>query len=366
MDIILYGAGDLGRKFLEKSRDIYADEEIRVIGYGDSHKEGAFMGLPILDLSDISRYRSCRIVICIIHMEVVFEVFRKLKNIGYRDIYLYLGKDQCFSRDLWNGECEKMDIEEIGEYPLPHAELQSADWCNLNCRGCNHYSPLYDHVFPDRKKRIQDIRTLKSIFSYVGRIYLLGGEPFLNPEINLYISEIRDIYPNTTMVIMTNGLLIPKIKAETLKLIHDHHVIIQISDYDVTHKALPEIIEILSEYRIDYNIEYNSRKTEFFQPLALRTDSPYQRCNANGCYAVKDGKIARCPQLMYLSAVNKKFHVELPEEGILDLKEGLDPAWLWEELHKEVPLCRHCTAKARPWKSCGLSQVADDFIDMSI
>ena len=53
---------------------------------------------------------------------------------------------------------------------------------------------------------------------------------------------------------------------------------------------------------------------EFIQPLAIRADSPYRNCNARGCYAVKDGKIARCPQLMYVPAVNKYLGLKLPEE----------------------------------------------------
>lgn len=310
--MIIYGAGDLGEKFLERLRS--TDEDVQVVGYADSYRTGNYMGLTALDITDVSKYGGLRIVICIIHMEFVFEVFHLLKGLGYRDIYLYLGKDKCFANDIWNGECEKLDIEEIGDYPLPHVEVQPADWCNLNCRGCNHYSPLYAHVFPDREKRIRDIRVLKTIFTYVGRIYLLGGEPFLNPEIDMYVSEIRAVYPKTTIVIMTNGLLIPKLKPEVLRLLHDCHIIVQVSDYNVTHKILDKIKDKLLEYQIDYNIEYNRRKVEFIQPLAIRTDSPYRNCNARGCYAVKDGKIARCPQLMYVPAVNKYLGLKLPEE----------------------------------------------------
>ena len=94
MDVIVYGAGDLGKKFLDMLHS--RQEDVRVVGYADSNKTGEYMGLPIVDITDVSRYDGFRIVICIIHMEFVFEVFHMLKKLGYMDIYLYLGKDKCF------------------------------------------------------------------------------------------------------------------------------------------------------------------------------------------------------------------------------------------------------------------------------
>lgn len=50
---------------------------------------------------------------------------------------------------------------------MPQAEIHVADYCNLNCRGCTHFSPIFEREIPEFDVRINDIMLLKKkIFEY--------------------------------------------------------------------------------------------------------------------------------------------------------------------------------------------------------
>jgi MoaA/NifB/PqqE/SkfB family radical SAM enzyme len=105
-----------------------------------------------------------------------------------------------------------------------HVEMHISDACNLNCRGCAHFAPTFENKLPDIESRLNDVRRLKGKVSHIIRFYILGGEPFLNPQIDDYVREIRKILPTTELYIVTNGLLINKLKSETLQTIRDNNV----------------------------------------------------------------------------------------------------------------------------------------------
>lgn len=47
---------------------------------------------------------------------------------------------------------------------MPQAEIHVADYCNLNCRGCTHFSPIFEREIPEFDVRINDIMLLKKNF----------------------------------------------------------------------------------------------------------------------------------------------------------------------------------------------------------
>lgn len=359
MEIVIYGTGTNGAE-AKKIIDKYYSGSIRIKGFLDSYVDGEFMGKPILRLDQVDKETT--IVIAIKPPIWIAEIYNFLREKGYKNLYWYfamsrfIGKrknflvDECFKTDTW-GVC-----------PLPTVELHISDKCNLNCKGCTHFSPLFSDLGTSLEERLEDIKILRSKFSNIIRLDLLGGEPLLNPELSGYVEEMRKILPNTFIQIFTNGLLIPRLSEETLKCIKENSVTFSISEYEPTHRMMDRITDTLEKYEIDYIVLKSDTRMIFNKPISVSKNTRYpQNCISNGCILVSDGKIARCPTLMYIYKFNEKFGQNLPTDGIMDLRSCPGGQELLDKLCEEVPLCKHCIKCDIPWEVCGKEISIEDF-----
>ena len=85
------------------------------------------------------------------------------------------------------------------------------DHCNLNCKGCGHFSPLAPKSFLDIETFENDLRRLNELLN--GNIYcfeLMGGEALLHPQLEDFI-EITAQYVSGMKHLCTNGVLLPKL-----------------------------------------------------------------------------------------------------------------------------------------------------------
>ena len=63
-------------------------------------------------------------------------------------------------------------------------EIHLCDHCNLNCKGCGHFSPLAQKRFLDPAVFERDCRQLSKLSNRkIELIDLMGGEPLLHPHI---------------------------------------------------------------------------------------------------------------------------------------------------------------------------------------
>ena len=93
---------------------------------------------------------------------------------------------------------------------LSQVEFHLVDHCNLNCAHCDHFTPLSKPCFIPVEDILSDFKKLKRIFDNVGKIYILGGEPLLHPQLLELFSPLREIYPKSELIIITNGILLEK------------------------------------------------------------------------------------------------------------------------------------------------------------
>lgn len=359
MKVLIYGAGVRGKQALELIKHDYKSD-CEVIGFIDKNKLGEYEGYPIYRLEKIDSFIG-RIIIALNDFEMAKSVCQLLRTRGHADIFWFQYKKMVLKHeDFFIEQCG--DCRNWAADMLPQVEMHIIDACNLNCRGCTHFSPIFPNKLPDLMLRLSDVRQLKQKVSYIMKFYILGGEPFLNPEINDYIRGIRKVLPDTQLYIVTNGLLIDHLSKEILECIKDNQVWVSISEYQPTHKKIDTICRILNEYNILYEIRKASVKENFCLPLSLNENSKYPRtCISNGCVIICDGKIARCPQLIYISYFNKYFGTNLPEKGIMDLESCPKGEELLAVLRKEILLCKHCVENEIPWSTCGTKPRLEDF-----
>lgn len=358
MKTYIYGAGAIGKHVIDKMNRYGEPAD----GFIDSYKTGSYAGYPIVPLEEVNE--ESEVIISILNTNDILDVYYKLKQVGLKKIFWFYDSGECDKcveeENFFEAEC--MDLSEWGELIMPHVELHISDKCNLNCRGCTHFSPLFDEIGADVGKKLADIKALKNIFSDIFRIDILGGEPLLNPDLKEYMIELRSILPRTYIQIYTNGLLIPQLESDVLKTIADNDIGITISEYYPTHQMIDKIKDCLKQYHIKYRIaEYDSKQL-FNTPISLSENSKYpQKCISDGCITVANGLIARCPTLMYISKFNEYFEQHLPTEGIYRISDYTDGKELLADMKKEVPLCRHCIECEMEWSICGKDKKIEDF-----
>lgn len=359
MEIVIYGTGANGAE-AKRVIDMHYSESVKIMGFLDSYADGEYMGIPILKLEEVNR--ETIIVIAIKPPRWIAEIYNLLRENGFKNLYWYFAMSRIMEKrqNFLLDECRPTN--DWGDCPLPTVELHISDKCNLNCKGCTHFSPLFSDLGASLEDRLEDIKILRSKFTNIIRLDLLGGEPLLNPELNKYVIKMREILPTTFIQIFTNGLLIPRLSEETMRCIKENKLTFCISEYEPTHRIMDKITNVLDRHKIDYIVLKNDIRTMFNKPISVSENTKYpQQCISNGCILVSEGKIARCPTLMYIDKFNERFGQSLPSDGIMDLRSCPSGQQLLDKLQEEVPLCKHCIKCDMPWEVCGKEISIEDF-----
>lgn len=229
---------------------------------------------------------------------------------------------------------------------LMQLEFHLADHCNLNCKGCSHFSNLVpEPVFSDKAQFLRDITQLSGYFSQIHNFYLLGGEPLLNPEIADYIIALRHVFPYTQIIIVTNGLLLLSLNNSLLQTIRENRVHISISDYTCLNRE--KIIAFVKENML--SAELREGKEYFSKYLNPQGNSDpaetFSNCIRRNCTFLAKGKIAACCQPFVVHYFNNYFHESIPEDEGIDLYEtGLDGWEIQKRLITPMNTCRYCSA----------------------
>lgn len=146
----------------------------------------------------------------------------------------------------------EQDFLFIDDYNKPRLEsfqVHLTDMCNLNCKGCGHFSNIAKEPRSlELGKYRDDLQQLRSMFWGVERIYLLGGEPLLYQNISEVIKQTRRIFPDSEIHITTNGLLLPKMEDNFFDVVNMTKSHIEISMYPKTYENREEISNVLEKH----------------------------------------------------------------------------------------------------------------------
>ena len=131
--------------------------------------------------------------------------------------------------------------------------------CTLACSHCNMFMPHF--VSPNHR----DIEIIKSdidlffnISDYVSVFHLVGGEPFLHPQMEDVIRYVlhNHIDKIDKFIITTNGTILPK--QSTLELLKTNDVILSVSDYsdklENIQKKVEKVIQTFKEWDINHYV----------------------------------------------------------------------------------------------------------------
>lgn len=293
----------------------------------------------------------------------------ELIKLGVRleDIY-YVPREYFLKDSFTLPEAENMFTPYLDCGYLPYLEYHVADHCNLNCRGCEHYSPLVKEPrFTDYEKFAKDLNKLSEFITDIGVIRILGGEPLLNNELHKYVTLTRKLYPYSCITIVTNGILIKQMASELIDAIKENDIFVHISWYPPLRNSQESILDFLDFNEIKYT--KNMAFTEEFtmkQSLKGDTDkeSVFLSCFQAHCNNLYDGKLGACFFPFVTKYFNDTFNQCLPiNENISLYDENLTTNKIKSFLLTPLERCKYCgESKNIKWEQASVNPTLSDWI----
>lgn len=258
---------------------------------------------------------------------------------------------------------------------LRYIHISVTNSCNLNCKKCLNFSNLVvEKNFLDLIKFESYLKQLKKKFDKILNFNLLGGEPLLNPQLDVYISLIRKYFVGTRIGILTNGLLLTKIPEKLIDTMTSCQAFFSIAQYPPTQKKLKEIVDFLERKQIDYVI--TPAVTQFEKMISLKEENGekafakrLQNQRDCECHTIDDGRIYLCMSIPRLYAMQDYFDIHIEEDELknssIDLMSDEMDGWeMLQCLRRPVSLCRFCSSEDvwEPWET-GYPQKGDWIVD---
>jgi hypothetical protein len=266
------------------------------------------------------------------------EIEEELKEIGVRN---------CVGRSQMGNDLRWMDVD-LSKPELDYIEYHVSWHCNLQCKGCGHYSNLQDTpMFGDLEQYTKDLRQIHSLVSNVKKIRLMGGEPLLNPICDEFVQVTRNEFPYADIRVVSNGLLIPNCDEKLLITMRENGAQFDVSQYPPTEKIVDNIIDRCNKYGVNVNI--SPLINYFFASSDGSTvsdvESNWNSCESQHCRFLYNGKMAVCgvPLINMVMKEKTKFKGVIEEQDIVDL---YDPNLTSEEFVKKmnspISMCKYC------------------------
>lgn len=230
-------------------------------------------------------------------------------------------------------------------------EVHLTEHCNLNCKGCYHFSPLAKEEYLDVYEYERDCIQLSMLYNgEASQILLLGGEPLLHPDINTIIITTRKYFPKAEILIVTNGILLAKIDKSFWTCCHDNNIVIAPTQYpiDIDYANFEEMaIQNRVEYR--YFNEGTGEKELSYSPLDLQgnqnEDDNFFHCyRAGNCVTLSHGRLYTCIMPAHVHHFDEYYKLGLPSF----ISDGIDiysvTTWMdiAEFLSKPISMCKYC------------------------
>jgi len=233
--------------------------------------------------------------------------------------------------------------------------VYATDHCNLNCKGCNAFSPIAEEGFLNIQTYKKDIEKLAELTgNKLQSLFVAGGEPLLHPDIHEILNIAREYFPESGIYIITNGLLLLKMPEVFWKCCQKNEVAIYISRYPININ-FDLIKERAKEYSVELDIYGGSNmpvKLMHKFPLDLTGKQTLKRSHnicgeINCCHTMKDGKIYPCNPIARIDHFNKYFNkkLEISSEDVLELKNVKSVEEIYNFLCSPKPFCKYCNRK---------------------
>ncbi len=237
-------------------------------------------------------------------------------------------------------------------------EMHVTEHCNLNCKYCNHFSPLAPEEYLSLEEYERDLARLAFLFDgEMQQIKLLGGEPLLHPHIKDFLTLTRQYFPNGIIKILTNGTLLLNMKDDFWQTCYKTKTNILYSKYPVYYND-EGIKKQANKYAVPIEIaeveegkEYET-KTMVHEPVDIAGKQDikknfYSCSRVNYCITLKHGKLYTCNRAAHMHLLKDYFglDISIDEANGIDIYKAETAEDILKYLIKPIPMCAYCDKK---------------------
>lgn len=232
---------------------------------------------------------------------------------------------------------------------IPYLEFHVTDHCNLNCKGCSHFSPIADKIYLDVNEHRKDIQQLTKLVSNIKVIRLLGGEPLLHPKITDFITITKTSFPNSEVHIVTNGILLPTMSDFFWRICRENSICVDLTIYPPFLEKEKEWSKIIRSHKVKAII---AEKKTFSTMMNSKGDSylnkETKKCIYPGFAMVRQGKLFNCWMPALVHYFNSYFNESIPNKNYLEIHDPNINGWdILAQIEKDSETCKYCTARLK-------------------
>lgn len=230
-------------------------------------------------------------------------------------------------------------------------EVHLVEHCNLNCKGCYHFSPLAKEEFLSINEWERDCGRLSLLFGdKMDYISLMGGEPLLHPDICEFMRITRENFPTGGIWLITNAILLPNMKEDFWEACRKYNIVIRPTKYPI-NLDFDSIEKKAGMEQVDFQY-FNGGIMEMTlgkQPIDLEgkqaIEDNFQNCyRANNCVAFSHGKLYSCLIPAHLHHFKNYFKLlisDCKDDGI-DIYKARSAEEIMDKMKKPLEACKYC------------------------
>jgi len=235
-------------------------------------------------------------------------------------------------------------------------EVHLTEHCNLNCKGCSHFSPLAEEEFLDIEVFEKDMERMAQLFNKndIQMISLLGGEPLLHPQLNDFLRTTIKYFPNMPLQLVTNGLLLSKMSKSFWETCRATDTFIRISHYPIPldFAALKEKARIEDVYLyIEPEHAPKNFHKDIYDLCGLQDERlSHSVCEIFGfCCQLYKGKFFPCNNAANFHHFSRFFNIDisLSADNYIDIYKAQSKEEFIKMITSPIPCCRYCNMNAR-------------------
>lgn len=248
----------------------------------------------------------------------------------------------------------------------PVLEFYITNVCNLTCRGCNRFNN-YNFKGHQRWADHADVIEAWSKRITADKLSIIGGEPTLNPDLELWISNLRRLWPTVRIIVQTNGTyILPKFAMLSEK--YQVTFVVSLHDVETSAKIIdewknligPSFKPFLPGFVFHQAAVIN--KGDYFEVHNNNTQDAFSCCDMKHDHTIFNGKLFKCPSMALLPEFKNQFDLRLSEhqQQLLSSFQPLSADCTDEQLQefastRDTPIsqCTFCPTNPSWGTACG-------------